>query len=125
MLRSRRSFGMTAHIDTFTRQALPPRELWPEMRFDRIPDLQYPERLNCAAELLDRMVEQGQGDRTVFVFPGGRWTYRELLERANRFANVLVDDLGLVPGSRVLLRGYNGPHLAALWFAVLKAGGVV
>ena len=119
------SRGPTGHVDTFPRQSLPPRTLWPEMRYDRIPDLRYPERLNCAAELLDRMVAQGHGASTVFHFPGGRWTYRELLERANRIANVLVDDLGLVPGNRVLLRGYNGPQMAALWFAVLKAGGVV
>ena len=116
---------MTGHRDTFAKEALPPRELWPEMRYDRLPELRYPDRLNCATELLDRMVEQGHGDRTVFVFPGGRWSYRELLERANRIANVLVDDLGLIPGNRVLLRGYNGPQMAALWFAVLKAGGVV
>ena len=116
---------MTGHVDTFTRYALPPKDLWPEMRYDRIPDLKYPDYLNCAVELLDRMVERGHGDRTVFHFPGGRWTYRELLERSNRIANVLRDDLGLVPGNRVLLRGYNSPQLAAIWFAVLKAGGVV
>ena len=115
----------TAHIDTFARDALPPRELWPEMRYDRIPELRYPERLNCAVELLDRMVERGCADRPVFHFPGGRWTYTQLLQAANQIAHVLVDDLGVVPGNRVLLRGYNGPWMAALWFAVLKAGGVV
>ena len=116
---------MTGHVDQFTKDALPSRELWPEMRYDRIPELRYPSQLNCAVELLDRMVEQGHGDRVVFRFPGGQWTYRELLERANRIANALVDDLGLVPGNRVLLRGFNGPQMAAIWFAVLKAGGVV
>ena len=115
----------TAHIDTFARDALPPRELWPEMRYDRIPELRYPDRLNCAVELLDRMVERGCADRPVFHFPGGRWTYAQLLQTANQIAHVLVDDLGLVAGNRVLLRGYNGPWMAALWFAVLKAGGVV
>ena len=116
---------MTSQIDTFARDALPPRELWPELRFDRIPELAYPARLNCAAELLDEMVGRGNGDRTVFHFPGGSWSYAELLSRANRIANALVDDLGLVPGNRVLLRGYNEPWMAALWFAVLKAGGIV
>jgi len=95
------------------------------MRYDRIPELKYPARLNCAAELLDRMVETGQSDRTVFHFPEGRWTYAQLHEYANQLAHVLVDDLGLEPGNRVLLRGYNGPRMAALWFAILKAGGVV
>ncbi|HSG40210.1 MAG TPA: AMP-binding protein, partial [Thermoanaerobaculia bacterium] len=50
---------------------------------------------------------------------------RQLLETANRIAHVLVDDLGVVPGERVLLRGPNNPMMAACWFAVLKAGGVV
>ena len=116
---------MSGHVDTFAREALPPRALWPEMRYDRIPDLRYPQSLNCAAELLDRQVERGFGDRVVFRFPGGEWTYAELLARANRIARALVEDLGLVPGNRVLLRGFNGPQMAAIWFAVLKAGGVV
>lgn len=115
----------TAHVDTFARDALPPHRLWPEMRYDRIPELAYPPRLNCATELLDRMVEQGYGDRTVFHFPEGRSTYSQLLEVSNQMAHVLVDDLGVVPGNRVLLRGFNGPRMAAIWFAILKAGGVV
>ncbi|HEY8174066.1 MAG TPA: AMP-binding protein [Gemmatimonadaceae bacterium] len=115
----------TAHIDTFARDALPPKELWPEMRYDRIPELAYPRRLNCAAELLDRMVEKGHGDRTVFHFPDGTWTYDQLLAFSNQLAHVLVNDLGLVPGNRVLLRGYNAPMMAAVWFAILKAGGIV
>ena len=115
----------SAHLDSFCRDALPPRALWPEMRYDGIPELAYPARLNCAVELLDRMVARGHADDTVFHFPGGRWTYAELLEKANCIAHVLVDDLGLVPGNRVLLRGYNNAMMAACWFAVLKAGGVV
>ena len=96
------------------------------MRYDTIPELAaYPARLNCAAELLDATVAAGHGERTVFHFPGGRWTYAELLATSNRIARVLVEDLGLVPGGRVLLRGPNNPMMAACWFAVLKAGGVV
>ncbi|MBA2627599.1 MAG: AMP-binding protein [Gemmatimonadales bacterium] len=113
-------------MDTFCRDALPPAELWPEMRYDTLPELaRFPDRLNCAAELLDGAVARGWGDRTALVCPAGRWTYHELLETANRIANVLVDDLGLVPGNRVLLRGPNNPMLVACWFAVVKAGGVV
>jgi 2-aminobenzoate-CoA ligase len=115
----------SAHVDLFARDSLPPRDLWPEMRYDRIPELAYPQRLNCAVELLDRTVESGHGNRTVFQFPEGRWTYAQLLEFSNRLAHVLVDDLGVVPGNRVLLRGFNGPRMAALWFAILKAGGIV
>ena len=113
----------TAHLDTFARDNLPPRELWPEFSFD-LPELQYPERLNCATELLDRMVERGLGEEVVFYTPNERWTYGQLLERANRIARVLVDDFGLVPGNRVLLRAANNPMLVACWFAVLKAGGI-
>jgi 2-aminobenzoate-CoA ligase len=115
----------TAHADTFCREMLPPPELWPEMRYDTLPELEYPSRLNCAVELLDRMVEAEHGDRVVFHFPGGSWTYAELQERANRIARVLTEDLGMVPGNRVLLRGFNGPMMAACWFGILKAGGVV
>jgi 2-aminobenzoate-CoA ligase len=114
----------TGHLDTFARDALPPRALWPEMRYDRIPELAYAPRLNCATELLDRMAER-HTDRVVFHFPEGRWTYAQLLEYSNQLAHVLVDDLGIVPGNRVLLRGFNGPWMAALWFAILKAGGIV
>jgi 2-aminobenzoate-CoA ligase len=115
----------TGHVDTFCADHLPPPELWPVRDWTGIPELAYPERLNCAAELLDKIVESGAGERLVFRFPGGTWTYRHLLETSNRIAHVLVDDLGVVPGNRVLLRGPNNPMLAACWFAVLKAGGVV
>ncbi|MFN2563409.1 MAG: AMP-binding protein [Gemmatimonadaceae bacterium] len=115
----------SGHVDTFCRDSLPPRELWPEMRYDRIPELAYPARLNCAVELLDKMAATTDAERTAFLWRGGRWTYGQLLEEANRVAHVLVDDLGLVPGNRVLLRGFNGPGMVACWFAILKAGGVV
>jgi 2-aminobenzoate-CoA ligase len=114
----------TAHTDTFARDHLPPREQWPVMDYSGLPELSYPPRLNCAAELLDRMAQGEAGDRTALVFPGGRWTYRELLETANRVSHVLRDDLGLVPGNRVLLRAPNNPWMVACWFAVLKAGGI-
>ncbi len=115
----------SAHVDTFCRDNLPPQEQWPVLRFD-VPEVQYPERLNCAVELLDAMVARHGRDRTCLLTPDGtRWTYGDLLDRANRIANVLVDDLGLAPGNRVLLRGPNNPGLVAAWFAVLKAGGVV
>ena len=113
----------TAHIDTFARDNLPPRVLWPEFSFD-LPELHYAERLNCATELLDRAVSRGLGDRPVFYTHSERWTYGELLERANRIARVLRDDFGLLPGNRVLLRAANNPMLVACWFAVLKAGGI-
>jgi len=116
--------GYTAHVDTFARDNLPPRELWPDFIFT-LPELQYPERLNCIAELLDRHVEQGRGERIALISPTETWTYAELQGRVNRIANVLVRELGFVPGERVLLRSANNPMMLAIYFAVLKAGGIV
>jgi 2-aminobenzoate-CoA ligase len=111
--------------DPFARNHLPPPELWPVMRYDTRPELDYPTQMNTATELLDRIVEHGDGDRIAFHFPGGTWTYNQLLATSNRIANVLVDDYSLVSGQRVLLRAPNNPMHAACWFAVLKAGGIV
>ena len=113
----------TAHLDTFAHDNLPPRDQWPEFVFDR-PELQFPAQINCATELLDRRVAAGQGDRLCIQGAGIRWTYAELQAEANRIARVLVEDMGLVPGNRVLLRGANSPELAACWFGVIKAGGI-
>jgi 2-aminobenzoate-CoA ligase len=113
----------SAHVDTFARDHLPPREQWPEFIFT-LPELQFPPQLNCATELLDRQVENGCAGRVCIRAPDVTWTYAELLEKANRIAHVLVRDLGLVPGNRVLLRAPNNPLLAACWFAVMKAGGI-
>ena len=115
----------TAHLDTFARDHLPPPEAQPEFLFE-LPGLQFPERLNCATELLDRHVQEGRGDRACVGAPGGpTWTYAGLQRQADRIAHVLVSDLGLVPGNRVLLRAANKPMLVACWFAVIKAGGIV
>lgn len=113
----------SAHVDTFARDHLPPRGQWPEFIFDR-PELQFPPQLNCASELLDRRVAAGEGERLCIQGAGVRWTYAQLQAQANRIARVLVEDLGLVPGNRVLLRGANSPMLAACWFGVVKAGGI-
>jgi 2-aminobenzoate-CoA ligase len=113
----------TAHVDTFARDNLPPRSLWPELRFD-LPELQYPARLNCATELLDKPVTRGHGHRVALRAPEGECTYTQLFTQANRLANVLVRDMGIRPGNRVLLRGPNNPMMAACWFAVMKAGAI-
>jgi 2-aminobenzoate-CoA ligase len=113
----------SAHVDTFTRENLPPRAQWPEFIFT-LPELQYPATLNCAAELLDRHVESGQGARRCIVTDAEEWTYADLLARSNQVAHALVDEMGLAPGNRVLLRGPNNPWLVASWFGVIKAGGV-
>ena len=112
----------SAHIDSFARDRLPPRESWPEFVYDR-PQLQFPARLNCAAELLDRAVEERSwGERTALLSPAATLSYAQLRDRVDRIARVLVEDMGAVPGNRVLLRGCNTPTLAAIWLAVQKAG---
>jgi 2-aminobenzoate-CoA ligase len=114
----------SAHADSFTRDHLPPREQWPDFLLDR-PEYRYPARLNCAVELLDANLERGRGDHPAVVTPAETLTYRQLIARVNRIANVLVNQLGLVPGNRVLLRSANNAWMVAAYFAVLKAGGVV
>ena len=112
----------TAHADTFVRDRLPPLDQWPRLHFD-LPELRYPERLNCASVLLDDAIAEGHGDRPAILTDAGSIRYRELLDRANRIANVL-QAAGVVSGNRVLLRGYNGPELYACWLAVMKAGAI-
>ncbi len=109
-------------MDTFAKDRLPPRGQWPRLHFD-LPELQYPERVNCATLLLDDAIAEGHGDRPAILTDDGAISYRELLARANRIANVLAG-LGVKPGNRVLLRGYNGPTLYAAWLAVMKAGAI-
>jgi 2-aminobenzoate-CoA ligase len=109
-------------VDTFAKDRLPPRDQWPRLHFD-LPELQYPARLNCATVLLDDAVAEGHGDRAAILTDTGGITYRELLARANRIAQALVA-AGVVPGNRVLLRGYNGPELYAGWLAIMKAGAI-
>jgi len=115
---------MTAHLDTFARDNLPPRAQWPDFLFE-LPDLKYPERMNCVVELLDRWVAAGRGNQPCLIAPAESWTYAQLAERVNRIANVLTRTLGVVPGHRVLLRGPNSPMMVAAYLAVIKAGAVV
>ncbi len=118
-------YACTAHLDTFAADHLPPRDQWPDFRFE-LPELQYPERINCGELLLDAQVERGHAKRrAIGAMVGGRpvfATYEQLLAQANRIANVLVNDLQLVPGNRVLLRAPNNPMMAACWLAVMKSG---
>jgi 2-aminobenzoate-CoA ligase len=113
----------SAHLDAFARDNLPPRRLWPEF-LSELPELEYPARMNCATELLDKPVTRGHGQRIALRSPDGECTYAQLFTQANRLAHVLVREMGVKPGNRVLLRGPNNPMMAACWFAVMKAGGV-
>ena len=117
------SRGRSAHVDTFTRDHLPPLAQQPVYLFD-LPELQFPPQLNCAVELLDKAVARGWGERPCIVGPGLRWTYAELRRRADAIAHVLVAEMGVQPGQRVLLRAPNNAMLAACWFGVMKTGAV-
>ena len=114
----------SAHLDTFCRDRLPPQEQWPEFRFN-LPELAYPERLNCAAELLDATAARVGYGRPCLHSLAETWDYGKTVRLTNQLAQVLTEDFGLQPGNRVLLRGPNNPWLAAAWLAVVKAGGVV
>ena len=113
----------SAYVDTFCRDNLPPDGLWPDFLFP-LPELQYPERLNAAAELLDATAEAFGGGRPCLLSEDGAWSYDDVVRISDQVAWVLADELGVVPGNRVLLRGPNNPWLAACWLGVLKAGAV-
>lgn len=114
--------GPTAHIDTFARANLPPESMWPEFKLD---GFEYPDHVNVGVELTDVMVESGFGDHTALIGNGRRRTYKELSDWTNRLAHVLIEDLAVKPGNRVLIRSANNPAMVACWLAATKAGAVV
>jgi len=114
------AFGASAHLDSFARDRLPPRDQWPELRFD-LPALRYPPRLNAAVALLGT---PARPDHPAVVTPVETLSYAQLADRVDRLAHVLVHHAGLIPGNRVLLRGANNAWMVAAYFAVLKAGGI-
>lgn len=114
----------TVHHDTFARDHLPPGDQWPDLVYT-LPELRYPDRLNCVAELLDATIARFGADRACVLSDELAWSYGELRDTVARIARVLTEDLGVVPGNRVLLRGPNTPWLVACWLAVLRAGGIV
>jgi len=114
--------GPSGHRDSFARDNLPPIEEWPEIR---LRGFDYPEWLNIGVELTDRMVERGFGDHTALIGNGRRRTYKELADWSNRIAHALVEDYGVRPGNRVLIRSANNPAMVACWLGATKAGAVV
>ncbi|PLL12951.1 2-aminobenzoate-CoA ligase [Tabrizicola sp. TH137] len=116
------SLGPSGHEDCFTRDNLPAAETWPDLRLD---GFDYPEWLNAAVELTDRMVDRGFADHVALIGNGRTRTYKELTDWSNRIAHALVADYGVRPGNRVLIRSANNPAMVACWLAATKAGAVV
>lgn len=114
--------GPTGHIDSFSRDHLPPADEWPDFLLD---GFEYPDHLNVGVELTDAMVARSFGDHTALIGNGRRRTYKELTDWTNRLAHALVEDYGVVPGNRVLIRSANNPAMVAAWLAATKAGAVV
>jgi 2-aminobenzoate-CoA ligase len=109
-------------VDTFARDRLPPLDQWPELLLD---GFNYPEHLNAGVELTDAMVRKGFGDHTALIGNGRRRTYKELTDWSNRIAHALVEDFGIRPGNRILIRSANNPAMVACWLAATKVGAVV
>lgn len=116
------TLGPTGHTDSFARDNLPPPGQWPDFLMEGFP---YPDYLNAGVELTDAMVAKGFGDHTALIGNGRRRTYKELADWTNRLAHALVEDLGVKPGNRVLIRSANNPAMVACWLAATKAGAVV
>src|ERR1700674_5749374 len=116
--------GPSGHVDDFARRNLPPFDQWPELLLDR-PEFQYPEYLNAAVELTDRIVEKGFGDRIALIRNGRQRTYKELADWSSRLAHALVENYGVKPGNRILIRSGNNPALVAAWLGAGKTGGRV
>ncbi len=111
------------YSDQFAADNMPDKDDLPEFIHD-LPELDYPKNLNAAVELLDKNIAAGYGNNVAILTPDESWTYRDVYERSNQIAHILVADMGLKSGNRVLLRSANNPMMVACWFAVLKAGGI-
>jgi 2-aminobenzoate-CoA ligase len=110
-----------AAFDSFARENLPPRDQWPDLL---LGSLNYPDQLNCVIPLLHDHVTAGSGARPCVRSLSETWSYADLLGRVNRIANVLVHQVGIIPGNRVLLRAPNTPMMVAAYLAVISAGGI-
>ncbi|MBM3510793.1 MAG: benzoate-CoA ligase family protein [Alphaproteobacteria bacterium] len=120
-----RKLSPSAHVDTFARDQLPPQDTWPRLTLASVPELvAYPARMNAASELLDSWIATGHANRPCYYFGSEVWSYAKLQHAANQIANVLTGEVGVQPGERVLIRGFNNPMFVACWFAIMKAGAI-
>ncbi|MDB5941439.1 MAG: putative 2-aminobenzoate-CoA ligase [Ramlibacter sp.] len=112
---------MSAQADRFVHDRLPAADQLPRLVFQR-PELHFAQRLNLVEELLDKAPLRGFADRPLLRSSRLTLTYAEARERVDAIVRMLTEDLGLVAGNRVLLRGGNSIGLALAWLAVVKAG---
>ena len=83
----------------------------------------HAERYNAAdALLLPNLVGQ-RSQRVAVIDDAGSYTYADLNQRANRFANVLRER-GLTDGQRVLLCLEDGIDFPVCFFGALRAGAI-
>lgn len=115
------SFAPSAQTDRFVHDRLPPPQQWPTQRHD-LPELKLPAQCNLVAELLDKAASKGWADRPLLRSDRITLSYSDVKDRVDRIAQVLTEDLHLIPGNRVLLRGGNSIGMALAWLAVVKAG---
>src|SRR6186713_3058807 len=116
---------MRTYEDNFAHDNLPSPDLQPDYKFLDLQQFQRPEMLNCVERLLDQHIREGRGNNACLRTFDYTWTYQDLYEKANQIAHVLIEDLGLQSGNRVLIRSANNPMMVACWFGILKAGGIV
>ena len=113
----------SAQVDRFVHDRLPPRAQWPQLRYD-LAELQFPPQVNLVAQLLDGAADKGWADRPMLRSPTRTLSYAQAGEEVSRLCRLLVEDLGVVPGNRVLLRGGNSIAMALAWLAVVKTGAI-
>ena len=111
----------SVQTDRFVHDRLPPPDQWPQMRYD-LPELQIPAQANLVDVLFERADKRGLSDRPFLRSDKIILSYADAHERVKRIAQVLTEDLQLVPGNRVLLRGGNTIGMALAWLGVVKAG---
>jgi 2-aminobenzoate-CoA ligase len=115
---------MKHYDDNFAHDLLPPESAQPDYLLDS-EVFKQPEYLNCVHRLLDFHIEKGNGHRICMKNFEQKWTYQDLYEKSNQIAHVLINQLHLKSGNRVLLRSANNPMMVACWMGILKAGGIV
>src|SRR6476661_8368315 len=108
---------MFRYDDNFAHDNLPPKQLQPDYIFGS-PEFQLPDDLNCAERLLDNHIKEGRGNNIAMLTFEKTWTFNDLYEKSNQIAHVLIHDMKLVSGNRVLIRSANNPMMVACWFAV-------